>query len=78
MSLEPQNEMSESDMMIRKFLKQVGVTASQELSGALAKAVKSGAVAAGTKFSVTAKIEISELQFLHVVTSTLQAPESNG
>ena len=44
MSSDAKSEMSASEMAMRKFLKQLGVTGHQKLSDALAEAVRSGAV----------------------------------
>jgi hypothetical protein len=78
MRSQAQDDMSAADMAMRKFLKQVGVTAHQELSEALSKAVRSGALAAGATVSVSATIESADLQLSHVVTANLQAPDSDG
>ena len=43
----------------------------------LAEAVRSGAVAPGAEVPVTATIDIGALQFTHVVTATLQAPDAD-
>jgi MOSC domain-containing protein YiiM len=67
--------MTASEMAMRKFLKQLGVTAHQELAGALAKAVADGKIAAGAEVVVTARVEIADLQFTHDVTANLVAPE---
>ena len=45
MSSDAKSEMSASEMAMRKFLKQLGVTGHQKLSDALDEAVRSGAVA---------------------------------
>ncbi|MGB1045134.1 MAG: hypothetical protein ACPG2B_02645 [Candidatus Puniceispirillaceae bacterium] len=47
------------------------------MSDALAEAVRSGAVAPGAEVPVTATIDIGALQFTHVVTATLQAPDAD-
>jgi len=78
MSSETKIDMPASEMTMRKFLKQLGVTGHQNLADALQKAVQSGRLAPGSDVSVTATIEIGDLQFSHVITGTLQAPESHG
>ena len=75
MNSESRNEMTASEMAMRKFLKQLGVTAHQELADALAKAVADGKIAAGAELAVTARVEIADLQFTHNVTANLVAPE---
>ena len=77
MSSDAKSDMSASEMAMRKFLKQLGVTGHQKLSDALAEAVRSGAVAPGADVPVTATIDIGALQFTHVVTATLQAPDAD-
>ena len=78
MSLDTKPEMSSSEMAMRKFLKQLGVTGHQKLLNVLEGAVRSGALVAGAEVPVTATIEIGELRFSHVVTATLQAPDTDG
>ena len=68
-------EMTASEMAMRKFLKQLGVTGHQKLSEVLQEAVRSGQLSEGSDVAVTAKIEIAELEFTHDVTATLKAPE---
>ena len=74
MSAESQSEMTESEMTVRKFLKQLGVTGHQKLSEVLEEAVRSGKLITGGDVVVNAKIEIIELEFSHDVTATLRAP----
>ena len=68
-------EMNATEMAMRKFLKQLGVTAHQELADALAKAVADGKLQPGDSVPVTARIEIADLAFTHDVTANLVAPE---
>ena len=72
------SEMTASEMAMRKFLKQLGVTGHQKLSEVLQEAVQSGQLHAGGDVAVTAKIEIIELEFSHEVAATLRAPEPDG
>ena len=58
-----------------KILKQLGVTAHQELADALAKAVADGKLRPGASVPVTARIEVADLAFTHDVTANLVAPE---
>jgi hypothetical protein len=78
MSSDAKSDMSASEMTMRKFLKQLGVTGHQKLSDALEEAVRSGVVAPGVDIPVTATIEINDLQLSHVVTATLKAPDADA
>ena len=73
--MESRTEMNATEMVMRKFLKQLGVTAHQELADALAKAVADGKLQPGDSVPVTARIEIADLAFTHDVTANLVAPE---
>ena len=75
MSKDQREDMTASEITMRKFLKQLGVTAHQELADALAKVVADGKIAAGAELEVTARVEIADLQFKHDVTANLVAPE---
>ena len=77
MSSEAKSDMSASEIAMRKFLKQLGVTGHQKLSDALEEAVRTGVVASGVDIPVTATIEIADLQLSHVVTATLKAPDAD-
>ena len=73
--MESKTEMNATQMAMRKFLKQLGVTAHQELADALAEAVADGKLQPGESVPVTARIEIADLAFTHDVTANLVAPE---
>ena len=73
--MDSKSEMNDAEITMRKFLKQLGVTAHQELANALSKAVSVEKVAPGANLRVTARVEIAELDFVHEVTGTLVAPE---
>ena len=73
--MESGTEMNATQMAMRKFLKQLGVTAHQELAAALAKAVADGKLQPGASVPVTARIEVADLAFTHDVTANLVAPE---
>ena len=73
--MESSTEMNATQMAMRKFLKQLGVTAHQELAAALAKAVADGKLQPGASVPVTARIEVADLAFTHDVTANLVAPE---
>ena len=75
MTKDQRDEMTASEVAMRKFLKQLGVTAHQELAAALAKAVADGKIASGAELAVTARVEVADLQFTHDVTANLVAPE---
>ena len=74
-TMESRTEMNATQMAMRKFLKQLGVTAHQELADALAKAVADGKLQPGASVPVTARIEVADLAFTHDVTANLVAPE---
>ena len=78
MSSDDKSEMSASELTVRKFLKQLGVTGHQKLSDALDTAVRIGTIAPGADVHVTATIEIGDLQFSHVVAATMKAPDTSG
>ena len=73
--MESKTEMNATQMAMRKFLKQLGVTAHQELADALAKAVADGKLQPGASVPVTARIEVADLAFTHDVKANLVAPE---
>ena len=73
--MESSTEMNATQMAMRKFLKQLGVTAHQELADALAKAVADGKLQPGASVPVTARIQVADLAFTHDVTANLVAPE---
>ena len=78
MSTDRRDEMSDDEIAMRKFLKQLGVTAHQELEAALQAAVADGKLAAGVEVAVTAEVTITELGFVHRVEGNLLTPDDNG
>jgi len=68
-------EMSASEVAMRKFLKQLGVTTHQQLEEALQARVQSGA-RPGDKLAVTATIHTAELEFSHEIQAALILPEA--
>ena len=78
MSTASRDDMSESEIAMRKFLKQLGVTAHQELEAALKAAVADGKMAAGAEVAVNAEVTIAALGFTHRVEGTLLTPDDNG
>ena len=77
MQKDAKQEMSPSELTMRKFLKQLGVTGHQELSLLLEQAVVSGTLKPGADVAVVAKIEVADLKFSHVVSGSLKAPYSD-
>ena len=73
--MESKKEINATEMAMRKFLKQLGVTAHQSLADALVKAVADGKLQPGALVPVTARIEVADLAFTHDVTANLVAPE---
>ena len=67
--------MDASELALRKFLKQVGVTGHQEVARAFAAAVAEGRVQSGAQVPVTARIEIDGIAFSHEVSGHLIAPK---
>lgn len=78
MGTDKRDEMSEDEIAMRKFLKQLGVTAHQELEAALQAAVADGRLAAGAEVAVNAEVTIAELGFTHRVEGTLLTPGDDG
>ena len=76
MSLDTKSDMTASEMTVRKFLKQLGVTGHQKLTDAMDDAVRSGIVSSGNELPAT--IEIGTLKFSHIVTASLLAPDVDG
>jgi predicted transcriptional regulator len=78
MSTGSRDDMSESEIAMRKFLKQLGVTAHQELESALQAAVADGRIKAGDSVPVSATVTIDHLGISHQVDAMLQAPGDDG
>jgi hypothetical protein len=78
MSTDKRDDMSDDEIAMRKFLKQLGVTAHQELEAALQAAVAEGKLAAGAEVAVSAEVTIAELGYVHRVEGNLLTPGSNG
>lgn len=73
-----QGEMTASEMSMRKFLKQLGVTAHQELEVAIARAVAEGKVVPGSSFDITADLTVAELGMAHRVSAKVIAPDAEN
>ena len=71
-----QDEMTASEISMRKFLKQLGVTAHQELKAAIARAVADGKLAPGNSNDITADLTVAELGMSHRVSAQVIAPDS--
>ena len=71
-----QGEMTASEVSMRKFLKQLGVTAHQELEVAIARAVAEGKVAPGSSVDITANLTVAELGIAHRVSAKVIAPDA--
>ena len=78
MSTDKRDEMSDDEIAMRKFLKQLGVTAHQEIEAALQAAVADGKLAAGAEVAVNAEVTITALGFTHRVEGTLLTPGDPG
>ena len=78
MSTDKRDDMSDDEIAMRKFLKQLGVTAHQELEAALHAAVAEGKLAAGAEVAVSAEVTIAELGYVHRVEGNLLTPGNNG
>ena len=74
MSTSPRDEMTEDEIAMRKFLKQLGVTAHQELEAALKAAVADGRIAAGAELPVSAVVTIDSLGVSHCLLYTSPSP----
>ena len=78
MSSDVKSDMTASEMTVRKFLKQLGVTGHQKITDAMDNAVRAGVVSSGNELPVTATIEIGTLKFSHIVSASLVAPDVDG
>jgi len=78
MSSDAKSDMTASEMTVRKFLKQLGVTGHQKLTEALEDAVRSGVLTPGSELPVSATIEIGALKFSHIVNASVMAPDADG
>ena len=78
MSSDVKSDMTASEMTVRKFLKQLGVTGHQKLTEALDEAVRSGVLTPGSELPVSATIEVETLKFSHSVDASVMAPDADG
>ena len=78
MSSDAKSDVTASEMTVRKFLKQLGVTGHQKLTDALDEAVRSGVLTPGSELPVSAIIKVGPLKFSHRVNASVIAPEADG
>ena len=78
MSSDAKSDMTASEMTVRKFLKQLGVTGHQKLTEALDEAVRSGVLTPGSELPVSATIEVGTLKFSDSVNASVMAPDADG
>ena len=78
MSSDSKSDITASEMTVRKFLKQLGVTGHQKLTEALDEAVRSGVLTPGSELPVSATIEVETLKFSHNVNASVMAPDADG
>jgi hypothetical protein len=71
-------DMTEAEISMRKFLKNLGVTTHHQLEANLAEAVASGRLDAASTVDITATISIDGLDFSHQVSGQLIAPDSGN
>lgn len=71
-------EMSASEIAMRKFLKQLGVTTHQALEARLQEQVNKAPASAGDKLPVKASITIEALGFSHEIDADLILPEAGN
>ena len=70
-------DMTDAELSMRKFLKNLGVTTHQQLEAQLAEAVASGKLDAGSAIDITATVTIDDLDFSHQVTARLTMPDQS-
>lgn len=71
------SEMTASEVAMRKFLKQLGVTTHQQLEQLLQARVQDGLASAGDKLPVVATIQIEAIGFSHEIEADLILPEAD-
>ncbi len=71
------SEMTASEVAMRKFLKQLGVTTHQQLEQLLQARVQDGLASAGDKLPVKATIQIEAIGFSHEIEADLILPEAD-
>ncbi len=76
MNKEKEN-MTKSEMSLRKFLKNLGVTTHQIIDEKLKSGIENGEYALNQEISINAEITIKELGLSHSVNANIITPESN-
>ena len=69
--------MTKSEMSLRKFLKNLGVTTHQMIDEKLKSGIENGEYDLNQEISINAEITIKELGLSHSVTANIIKPESN-
>ena len=69
--------MTKSEMSLRKFLKNLGVTTHQIIDEKLKSGIENGEYALNQEISINAEITIKELGLSHSVNANIITPESN-
>ncbi len=68
-------EMTESEISMRKFLKQLGVTSHQKIEQKLDELMASGKLSPNEEIQIIANVEIPKIDFSHSITSTILLPD---
>lgn len=69
--------MTKSEMSLRKFLKNLGVTTHQIIDEKLKSGIENGEYDLDQEISINAEITIKELGLSHSLTANIITPESN-
>ena len=70
-----EREMTESEISMRKFLKQLGVTSHQKIEQKLDELMASGKLSPNEEIEIIANVEIPKIDFSHSITSTILLPD---
>ena len=70
-----EREMTESEISMRKFLKQLGVTSHQKIEQKLYELMSSGKLSPNEEIEIIANVEIPKIDFSHSITSTILLPD---
>lgn len=68
-------EMTESEISMRKFLKQLGVTSHQKIEQKLDELMASGKLSPNEEIQIIANVVIPKIDFSHSITSTILLPD---
>ena len=68
-------EITESEISMRKFLKQLGVTSHQKIEQKLDELMASGKLSPNEEIQIIANVEIPKIDFSHSITSTILLPD---